>query len=222
MKNANDDIMEIEHGSDSSDDDSHCLPLSKPAPKLLTNIDNLPCSDKADMDTSADLSDVNNVSVKSEDNNELHHLSKFIVNLKKENHTICKSHEDIGTGELTDANSLDDTIFKAKKEKKKRRKGAKKLPVGLPADLASDPSLLKFWYKRYSLFSKFDQGIKLDREGWFSVTPERIAEHIGERCRCDLIVDAFCGPGGNAIQFALVCERGEYYLNPYRITVRSN
>lgn len=48
----------------------------------------------------------------------------------------------------------------------------------------------------------------MDREGWFSVTPEKIAEHIAERCRCDVIVDAFCGVGGNAIQFAFVCEQG--------------
>ena len=46
-------------------------------------------------------------------------------------------------------------------------------------------------------------------EGWFSVTPEMIAQHIAERCRCDLIVDAFCGVGGNAIQFAFTCERGK-------------
>ncbi|CAH1253670.1 TGS1 [Branchiostoma lanceolatum] len=44
-------------------------------------------------------------------------------------------------------------------------------------------------------------------EGWFSVTPEKIAYHIAERCRCDLIIDAFCGVGGNAIQFAFTCER---------------
>ena len=48
----------------------------------------------------------------------------------------------------------------------------------------------------------------MDREGWFSVTPEKIAEHIAERCRCDVIVDAFCGVGGNTIQFAFTCERG--------------
>jgi len=34
----------------------------------------------------------------------------------------------------------------------------------------------------------------------FSVTPEKIAEHIANRCRCDLIVDGFCGVGGNSIQ----------------------
>ena len=45
-------------------------------------------------------------------------------------------------------------------------------------------------------------------EGWFSVTPEKIAEHIAERCRCDTIIDAFCGVGGNTIQFAFTCERG--------------
>lgn len=50
--------------------------------------------------------------------------------------------------------------------------------------------------------------LALVTEGWFSVTPEKIAEHIAERCRCDVIVDAFCGVGGNAIQFAFTCERG--------------
>lgn len=70
-----------------------------------------------------------------------------------------------------------------------------------------DPDIAKYWYQRYRLFSQFDKGIKMDKEGWFSVTPERIAQHIAERCRCDLIVDAFCGVGGNAIQFAFTCER---------------
>jgi len=46
-------------------------------------------------------------------------------------------------------------------------------------------------------------------ESWYSVTPEKIAEHIAERCRCDLIVDGFCGAGGNSIQFAFTCERGK-------------
>jgi hypothetical protein len=46
-------------------------------------------------------------------------------------------------------------------------------------------------------------------ESWFSVTPEKIAEHIAERCACDVIVDAFCGAGGNSIQFAFSCQRGK-------------
>ncbi|EDO39303.1 predicted protein [Nematostella vectensis] len=71
----------------------------------------------------------------------------------------------------------------------------------------ADPEFAKYWAQRYRLFSRFDEGIKMDKEGWYSVTPERIAEHIAERCRCDLIVDAFCGVGGNAIQFAFTCER---------------
>ena len=73
--------------------------------------------------------------------------------------------------------------------------------------LQQDPDIAKYWAQRYRLFSRFDEGIKMDKEGWFSVTPERIAEHIAERCRCDLLIDAFCGVGGNAIQFAFTCER---------------
>ena len=62
----------------------------------------------------------------------------------------------------------------------------------------------------------------LDEEGWYSVTPEAIATQIAERCRCDVILDAFCGVGGNAIAFARTCERGTilsvtivlFYANP--------
>jgi len=55
-------------------------------------------------------------------------------------------------------------------------------------------------------------------EGWFSATPEKIAEHIAERCQCDLVVDAFCGVGSNAIQFAFTCERGRLDIYLIRLS----
>ncbi|GBG26279.1 Trimethylguanosine synthase [Hondaea fermentalgiana] len=64
----------------------------------------------------------------------------------------------------------------------------------------------KYFAQRYRLFSRFDEGIKMDQESWYSVTPESIAEHIAERCRSNIVVDAFAGAGGNAIQFAFTCE----------------
>ncbi|XP_064626164.1 trimethylguanosine synthase-like [Lineus longissimus] len=94
-----------------------------------------------------------------------------------------------------------------KPKRKKKLKKTKRRYVPMPEDIASDPTLRKYWAQRYRLFSKFDDGIMLDKEGWFSVTPERIAEHIAERCQCDVVIDAFCGIGGNAIQFAFTCER---------------
>ena len=87
-------------------------------------------------------------------------------------------------------------------------------------DPQQDPDIAKYWAQRYRLFSRFDDGIKMDKEGWFSVTPERIAKHIAERCRCDLIIDAFCGVGGNAIQFAFTCERViAIDIDPVKITL---
>lgn len=93
----------------------------------------------------------------------------------------------------------------AKKSKKKRRQN--KQLAGMPAELANDRALYKYWCKRFSLFSLFDQGIKLDRESWFSVTPEKVAIYTAMRCKCDVIIDAFCGAGGNSIQFAKTCKR---------------
>lgn len=67
----------------------------------------------------------------------------------------------------------------------------------------------KYWHQRYRLFSRFDSGIKLDAESWYSVTPERIAQHIAQRFSKNdnfVIIDAFCGSGGNTIQFALISQ----------------
>lgn len=79
----------------------------------------------------------------------------------------------------------------------------------------------KFWAQRKRLFSRYDEGIQIEYgEMWYSVTPESIAKHVAERtvqmvleCRrlsdagagIDdgiVILDAFCGCGGNAIAFA--------------------
>ncbi|KAM9322314.1 trimethylguanosine synthase [Pholidichthys leucotaenia] len=96
-----------------------------------------------------------------------------------------------------------------KRPKKKKKRGKKQQ---IPPDMATEPELAKYWAQRYRLFSRFDDGIRLDREGWFSVTPEKIAEHIALRVHSSfsksvLIIDAFCGVGGNAIQFALTGKR---------------
>ncbi|KAI3767420.1 hypothetical protein L2E82_17525 [Cichorium intybus] len=64
------------------------------------------------------------------------------------------------------------------------------------------PIINKYWCQRYLLFSKYDEGIKMDQEGWFSATPECIARHHAFRCRNGIIVDCFTGVGGNAIRFA--------------------
>lgn len=50
----------------------------------------------------------------------------------------------------------------------------------------------------------------MDDEAWYSVTPENIAKHIAERVVQSLgdghhlILDGFCGVGGNLIQFACI------------------
>jgi len=65
-------------------------------------------------------------------------------------------------------------------------RGTKVLPNGdcgdgmenpFPKDEVAD----KYWAQRKRLFSKFDEGVQLDKESWFSVTPEAIAGHIARR-----------------------------------------
>jgi len=70
----------------------------------------------------------------------------------------------------------------------------------------------KYWKQRYSLFRKFDQGVYMTSELWFSVTPESLALFVAkfiQACYPELktIVDVCCGGGGNTIQFARRFDR---------------
>lgn len=69
----------------------------------------------------------------------------------------------------------------------------------------------KYWDQRYRLFSRFDAGVQVDAESWYSVTPECIADYISQFClaravasgvRLDTVVDCFSGCGGNTISLA--------------------
>ncbi|CDZ98873.1 Methylase [Phaffia rhodozyma] len=68
--------------------------------------------------------------------------------------------------------------------------------------------LKKYYAQRTRLFALYNElPLLMDHEGWYSVTPERIAIQIAERLRCGTVLDAFCGVGGNSIAFAQTCER---------------
>ncbi len=60
----------------------------------------------------------------------------------------------------------------------------------------------KYWDQRYFLFSRFDEGIQLDREGLYSAKPESIASDIARSLPGSCVLDGFCGVGGSAIGFA--------------------
>lgn len=74
--------------------------------------------------------------------------------------------------------------------------------------ISRNSELYKYWQQRYNLFSRFNDGIQMDDESWWSVTPENIARHIAQRVHKSIgdgyttIIDGFCGVGGNMIQFA--------------------
>ena len=86
-----------------------------------------------------------------------------------------------------------------------------------PVEVGVRPSK-KYWDKRFELFSRFDDGVRMDADAWHSVTPEAIACHIARRLGAGasgggksrksgdsglLWLDAFAGVGGSAIQLAL-------------------
>ncbi|KAF5294600.1 hypothetical protein FQA39_LY13359 [Lamprigera yunnana] len=111
----------------------------------------------------------------------------------------CSDYDDSNIG-IEEDNSTSSHNLKKRKNKKCKR-------PNVSTEIKANPKLKKYWHRRYSLFSKFDEGIKLDEESWFSVTPESIAKNTATRCCCDIVIDAFCGAGGNTIQLAFTCNK---------------
>lgn len=86
-----------------------------------------------------------------------------------------------------------------------------KLPTGCHhySDLAEIPwDVQKYWHQRYSIFSKYDDGVWMTDDAWFGVTPEpvasKIAQHVSEAATVTkaVLIDCFAGVGGNTIAFA--------------------
>ena len=105
--------------------------------------------------------------------------------------------------------SMQDVPAAIKRKKTRKNRARKKsscdndggkIEATLPEEFCVD--ITKYWCQRYLLFSRFDSGVKMDEEGWFSVTPEAIARHQASRSGHGIIIDCFAGVGGNAIQFA--------------------
>ncbi|MED6145946.1 hypothetical protein PIB30_029800 [Stylosanthes scabra] len=114
----------------------------------------------------------------------------------------------IDTPEYTESDpSMSKEGNRVKRRQRQRKKSYgetevqfQEIPEEYPASIG------KYWYQRYFLFSRFDEGVKMDEEGWFSVTPEPIARYQAERCASGTIIDCFVGVGGNAIQFVKSCN----------------
>lgn len=69
---------------------------------------------------------------------------------------------------LSCAQSVDkaDDGSKSKSKKKKKKQKRTLMIANLPNEIRTNPHLLKYWYRRFQLFHKFDEGVQLDA-GWF-------------------------------------------------------
>lgn len=73
--------------------------------------------------------------------------------------------------------------------------------------------LYRYFNKRNFLFSKFEQGIAIDVESWYSVIPEPVSLFLRERFtkskKIRKIFEPFCGVGGIAVH---LCDSFEEYV----------
>ncbi|XP_050212485.1 uncharacterized protein LOC126664243 isoform X2 [Mercurialis annua] len=134
-------------------------------------------------------------------------LSSMISERENDDDNMQMEVGNLATNKLD--TQLDSRIRKQKKKARKTRAHIKSSSEDIQCEEIFEdfsPNIGRYWRQRYLLFSRFDNGIRMDEEGWFSVTPEPIARHQALRCTSDLIIDCFTGVGGNAIQFAQLCK----------------
>jgi hypothetical protein len=67
--------------------------------------------------------------------------------------------------------AVDDIFGTQLKNKKSKAKPSSLKQIAfhsnqIPPELASMPHISKYWAQRYRLFSKYDQGVRLDEESW--------------------------------------------------------
>lgn len=67
------------------------------------------------------------------------------------------------------------------------------------------PKLYRYFNKRHFLFSRFDEGIHIDTESWYSAIPEPVALYLLQRMKQNKVTrifEPFCGVGGIAVHLA--------------------
>ena len=143
-------------------------------------------------------------------------------NLKKKEKQIIK--ETLSISSLNILSSSIITIYKYKKIQFKTnnnlfQKGKKNIP--------DEEKENKYYTIRYYLFSQFDKGIQMDKESWYSVTPEEISIYISNLIKDSnnySIIDAFCGCGGNTIFFSKKFKTvyaNDLYENKIKMTINN-
>lgn len=69
---------------------------------------------------------------------------------------------------------------------------------------------LRYYDNPMNIFSLYEKGIKLNTDNWEKVCPEKLAKYIAKKAKNQqVILDGFCGIGGNAIQ---VIKNGKFLL----------
>lgn len=85
---------------------------------------------------------------------------------------LCKKLDDSISPPVVDEIDQDQSVVqgtekleancKIKSKKKKKKQKRTLMKANLPNEIRSNPQLLKYWYRRFQLFHKFDEGIQLD------------------------------------------------------------
>lgn len=82
------------------------------------------------------------------------------------------------------------------------------------AEFNEDDNLLVY-EERYSLFSKYREGIRISKEDWLSAIPELVAQYLTKRIakNCKTVLDVFCGAGSHTIQVKRLVGKATLLIN---------
>ena len=145
-----------------------------------------------------------------------------LKNRQKEMNKLVKDNLQISTIQI-----LDSTILAINKYKKVIFETDKKLFIKGNKNIPDEEQQNIHYNMRFYFFSLFDNGIKMDEESWYSVTPEEISIYISNLIKDSknfIITDAFCGCGGNTIFFSKKFKKvyaNDLYEEKIKLTINN-
>ena len=102
----------------------------------------------------------------------LSRMNKLVASPSKKSH-VKLEFMDVPLKNIEESVNVKALVFKANhwkmrccKHKPPQRKLILNNNISVPPELRAMPHISKYWAQRYELFSKYDEGIRLDEESW--------------------------------------------------------
>ena len=90
-------------------------------------------------------------------------MQPFVISLFEVVPPVDCTPESMDVTTATEENTTTKAIQEKQTQKKKKGKKRRRKMIPMPKEIEEDEELHKYWFQRYRLFSRYDEGVRMDR-----------------------------------------------------------